>query len=634
MSHRLPVYYLPVTEAVANDFITLGAIPAELIERVALLVMLMAGQSEGALRANLSRALFDLYAQFLGKPKDVVEAQLREIRDAVEPKNFGDLHACLLGQGVRFAPQEKMAARAWCGADGHYNSLFQDRCRDTLTEYEITIEPEVDLDDPEGDNRYGDDEEDGSSDRVRRRVSLRGPLDQARVARAITAASDEHFSMSAYAGTGKTHLLLALAEAGGRYTHLAPRVAHRHAFLHRSGGTGSIKSITLYGLANKMAEDLVRKRSTRWINPPRVEESTWSLERQIAAIGLPSIAGEPPTQVLRKILQIIGAWCFSQDNEINVEHARRFVRIGALEDKAAYVEWAKRVWAEMSASLPTKQERAFTFRLFHLVKWLDVNGADIPRMGTLLLDEAHDLPAPWYSMLRRYAQGWVAMGDPYQCLSGTAPRAPQAKALVMAQSVRTGEQAIPLFRTVLGQHSETLVDDEIRGSRDHVTRYRPYSPTDELPRTGLRVYGSVWRLLEDALRIKNGGGRFRLVQASKEELTKAAQDAILLRQSGDRPQSYQLRQFRTWDALSHYLETSGYANVVRLFERGFNKTKLDELVSSQDANEHGSLNMGMLEHCKIWSSAPLHCRAVASRPHCVRCPRMSETNTSRRSTSQ
>lgn len=597
MSPRLSAYYLPVTETVAREFVEHGTLPGQLIERVAVMVMLMASQSDKVLRANLSRALYDLYDQLLGKPEDVVAAQLQGFHEEVGHQDFDEVQALLLTQGIRFAPREKMVERAWCGADGRYAGHFQDLCCDTLTDYEIVIEPGADSEYPEEDDGYGYEDEE-LSERVRRRVQLRGPRDQERSARAITAASDEHFSMSAYAGTGKTHLLLALAEAGGRYTHLAPTVAHRQAFLQRVGPFRAIKSIALYHLANSMATDLVRKRSTRWINPPRVGETTWSLARQAELVGVPSIAGETPVSTLLTLFRIIRIWCYSEDAEIRVDHVRRALRIGALEDMAAYAEWAWKVWLEMSAALPSSQERPFSFNLFHLVKWLDVNKADIPRMGTLLVDEAHDLPAPWYSMLHRYPEGWVAMGDPYQCLSGRAPRAPYAKALVMAQSVRTGEQTIPLFQKVIDRHSESLVDDDIRGSRDHVTCPRPYRPTDELPHTGLRVYGSVWKMLEDALRIKNGGGQFCWVPASGTELIKAAQDAILLRRSGDRPRSYQLRPFKTWDMLADHLETQGYANVVRLFERGFDEANLDELSKSQSQAEQGVLHLGMLEHCK------------------------------------
>lgn len=595
MSSHLSAYYLPVTQKTAEDFLSHGAVPDQLIERVGLFVMVMASQSQDMLRANLSRALMELHAEFFDKPKDVIEACLLEARNDIQKQDASNIFSSLLDQGIRFAPKTQMDRRAWCGANGRYTEAFQDDCRDTLIDFEITIEPEnTDIND--GDEDW--DEDGVPADRVRRRVMLRGPRDQARAAGAIAAASDEHFTLTAYAGTGKTHLLLALAQAGGRYTHLAPTAAHRQAFLQRVGSAGGMQSVTLYGLATTMANEFVRKGNTRWVNPPRVGDSTWSVARQAEVVGIPSIAGETPAIVLLTIHRIIRIWCFSAENEINVEHALRAAPAGLLDDAAAYVEWANKVWTMMSAPLPARQERVLEFKLYHLVKWLDVSGADIPPMGTLLLDEAHDLPAPWYSLLRRYPQGWVTMGDPYQCLSGRVPQAPHAKALTMTQSVRTGEQAMPLFRSVLDRHSERLVDDVLLGSRDHITRPRTYSPNDELPYAGLRVYGSVWKMLEDALRLKNGSGQFQLVQASEKMLTEAARDTILLRRNGDRPRSYQLRQFRSWDALAYHLESNGHANIARLFDRGFNESHVDELVKSQHEGGQGTLTLGLLEHCK------------------------------------
>lgn len=595
-SSQLSTYYLPVTQKTAEDFLNHDIVPDLLIERIGLFVMLMASQSERALRANLSRALTRLYDDFFDSSADVVEACLREACAEFGQKAVVGISTSLLDQGIRFASEEQMADGAWRGANGRYTHAFQDRCRNTLVDYEITIWPEGEAEDtvPETD----DWEEEIPGGRAQRRVMLRGPRDQARAASAISAASDEHFSMAAYAGTGKTHLLLALAGSGGKYTHLAPTVAHGQAFLRRAGTTGRIRSITLYKLATDMANAFVRSRSTRWVNPPRVGESTWSVSRQVESVGIPSIAGEDIAFVLRKIHRIIDVWCFSAENEITVDHVRRVSQAGLLEEGAAYVAWAQKVWILMSASLPSKQERVFDFKLYHLVKWLDVSGAEIPPMGTLFLDEAHDLPAPWYSMLGRYPQGWVAMGDPYQCLARRVPLAPQAKALTMVQSVRTGEQATPLFQSVIEKHSERLVFDAIVGSRDHVTRPRAYAPNAELPQTGLRVYGSVWKMLEDALRLKSGGARFRFVEASEKELVKAALDAILLRQSHDRPKSYGLRRFKHWDELSHHLESNGHLNVVRLFDRGFRKDNLDELTNSQIEDGQPSLTLGLLEHCK------------------------------------
>jgi hypothetical protein len=597
-SPQLSTYYLPVTLATAEDFLERDIVPGLLIERVGLLVMLMASQSEPALRANLSRALTKLCDDFFDSPLDVVEACLREACAEFGQKTTAEICSILSDQGIRFAPEEQMAGGAWRGANGRYTDAFQDHCRNTLMDYEITVWPEVEDEDCETDleaDDWGGGE--ARSDRAQL-LKLRGPRDQARAASAIAAASDEHFSMTAYAGTGKTHLLLALAQSGGRYTHLAPTAAHRQAFLQRVGAGGGMQSTTLHTLAANMANAHVRKSSTRWVNPPRVGDSTWSLSRQVDFIGLPPIGSQLPSKALVTIYDIVRTWCFSADNEITLEHVRRNSHAGLLEDGSAYLAWARKVWDLMSAPLEAKQERAFNFKLYHLVKWLDVSGADIPPMGTLFLDEAHDLPAPWYSLLRRYSQGWVAMGDPYQCLSGRASQAPQAKALSMVQSVRTGEQAMPLFQSVINRHSERLVDEAIVGSRDHVTRPRAYAPDDELPQSGLRVYGSVWKMLEEALRLKDGSARFRFVEASEKVLIEAARDAILLRRSGDRPRSYQLRPFKNWDELSYDLETGGYANVARLFDRGFNEDHLDELTRSQNTDGRSDLTLGLLEHCK------------------------------------
>lgn len=594
---KISTYYLPVTQKVAEDFLVHGTVPDQLIERVGLFAVMMAGRAGAMSRANLSRALADLYEKFLDTPGDVLEMCLGELRDEIAQQVLTDTLGTLLDRGIRFASGEQMASRAWCGANGRYTEAFQNYCRDTLLDYELIIDTADENEDFEAEDESGGDDETITRP-IRQRLMLRGPKDQARAATAIVAASDEHFTMTAYAGTGKTHLLLALAGGGGAYTHLAPTEAHSQAFTRRVGTSVKIRSMTLFKLATDMAKIFVRNRSTRWVNPPRVASTTWSVSRQVEAVGLPPIPGESTTVTLSNVHRIINKWCFSADREITVEHVRKVISIGQLGDVSAYIAWAQRVWGLMSASLPAQEERAFDFRLYHLVKWLDVSGAEIPPMGMLFLDEAHDLPAPWYSLLRRYPQGWVAMGDPYQCLSGSVPKDPQSKALTMVQSVRTGDQATPLFQSVIDQHSERLVDGAIVGSRDHVTRPRAYAPHHELPATGLRVYGSVWKMLEDALRLRAGNARFQFVQASQNSLIEATHDAILLRRSGDRPKSYELRKFEHWDELSHEIESQGCRYVVRLFDRDFREDNLDELIRGQSDGSQSSLVLGLLEHCK------------------------------------
>lgn len=593
--------YLPVTEAVADAFVEQGLTPALPIEWASVWALLAVLGRDRISHAELLRYVSELHALFAMETAVSAEARLGQLRQRCTIEDWTASKRRLLDQGIVFAPEDCMAEQAWRDAEGRFSGDFQQRCSEWLQDYEIDLRPLAQADASDADLADGLDDgpevPEASGQSPWRRV-MHGPGDQARVVRAIMATPDEHFSMAAYAGTGKTHLLLALAEAGGRYTHLAPTAAHRQALIQRLGTAGTIHSITLYDLANTMAAGLVRAQDTRWQSPPRVGQSTWSVARQAEYLGIPAIGEATPASTLLLLFRLIRHWCFSQDPAIELVHARRVSPLASAEDLAACVAWATKVWEAMLAPRSARQERVFSLNLFHLVKWLDVAGAGIPPMGTLLLDEAHDLPGPWYALLRRYPQGWVTMGDPYQCLSGSVPHAPHAKALVMAQSVRAGEQVTPIMQQVLERHSEVLVHDLIRGSREHVTRPCRYGEGDALPDEGLRAYGRIWTLLEDALWLNSRQGRFRLIKASETELVQMVKDAMLLRRHGDLPKSYKLRAFRNWPMLAQHLETLGHGRVLRMFDRGFDDRHLASLIASQRPADDGALTMGLLEHCK------------------------------------
>lgn len=593
--------YLPVTETVAQAFVAEGRVPGLPVEWAALWVMMAARGGQGLSHAGVLRYLGEAHDLFLAQSQPEAEARLLQARLELNSQDWSGLRQALLEQGLLFAPDACMAEQAWRGVDGRLSPLFQSCCQELMFDYELPAIPATGPDGDDVEPAAGSDAEEDTAIRAaspRRPERLHGPDDQARAVRAVMATPDEHFSMAAYAGTGKTHVLLALAQAGAAYTHLAPTVAHRQALMHRIGGGSAIRSITLSELARSMAEAHVRARSPGRPAVPRVGQSHWSLARQADYLGLPAMAGQTPAATLLLVFQIIRRWCFSDEATLGLDHGRRVLTMGSAEDLALCLEWARKVWALMSAPPAGRQERVFSFHLFHLVKWLDVAGAAIPPMGTLLLDEAHDLPAPWHALLRRYPQGWVAMGDPYQCLSGPAPSAPHAKALVMTQSVRSGEQVTPLFQQVLNQHSQILVPDLIRGSREHTTLPRRYGAGNERPEQGLRVYGQVWSLLEEALWLKSRQARFRLIKASELELVQAVKDAMLLRRHGDVPKSYRLRAFRSWSMLAGHLELNGHAPVARLFDRGFDDRHLEALIASQDDGGDSGLTLGLLEHCK------------------------------------
>lgn len=592
MTLQATPYYLPMTRAAAEAFLAEGQGPSLPVERAGLVGVLLASSPDGIERGALSRAITDAERLFVGfaQAGSGADAEaLIQLRAALSRLPRAQLEETLQERGIEFAPDEHMAARAWCGADGRYSDAFQERCRDTLVEFTVCPADAGD----ETDTRLDDMEAEGPPPRQR---ILRGTSDQARVAHALAAAPDEHFELRAYAGSGKTHLALALAAQSRRCVHLAAHKASQEAFALRGGSTG-IQSLTVARFVTELAAEQRRIGRARLRRPLRLQASVLSLEAQAQLAGLPSVASEPPHRVLAKILHALRRWCYSDKAAVATEH---FDAIGiSPADKPVYAALAQRFWEQMFEANGNSTDQPYTLHTYHLIKWLDLLQAQIPSMGTILVDESHDLPAPMFALLDRYVDGWIVMGDPYQAVQRRAPRAIHAKALTMAQSVRTGRQVMPLIQSVLDLHGEQLVDDAIAGSRDHITRQRVYARQDTLPSAGLRVYGTEWQMLEDALRIKEAGGSYWFLPASAHYLRRSVTDAIELFKFGATPKhQFHLAPFREWSMLAQHLADIGQHRIARLFERGFGLGNLDALFGAAAPEGTGSITLGLLEHCK------------------------------------
>lgn len=590
MSHQ--PYYLPVSRHTAEQFLSTGSVPDTLIERVGLLAMLAVVGRPGMGRHALGRLIAEADASLWRVDAGEVALQLQSIKSNVKDVQQDNVEALLAEQGVEFASEEKLSAGLWRGMNGRYTPAFQEACRDTLQEFDFALECGSRA---EADKVYED--TDTSIVPVRQWARSSGTRDQVVITQAFAADPDEHFALTAYAGSGKTHLLFALAGTGIECTHLAPTNAHQFAFRQRVGSAG-VESKTLYELAMTIASRFFQQRGTRWAKPPQVRDSNWPFARQADVAGLSSIDGVEPYVVLRGVHATLRAWCYSQDEEVGLHHLPRSLSLLSVSEKNVYISYARRVWDLMFPANNPGSEQIFSIKLYHVVKWLGLAGACIPPMGTLLVDEAHDLPGCWYHLLDRYPHGWVMMADPYQSTASRTFEVGRAKKFGMVQSVRTGEQAMPFVRGVLAHHSQELVTAPIVGSRDHVTRPKLYDQKAELPEQGLRVYGSEWFMLADALRLKDAGASFRFVPASGDQLHKAVRDAISLRKYRERPKSYGLRGFTAWSELADYFAEIGCPSVARLFNRGFDVPNLDELFQAQSTNGEQAVLLGMLDHCK------------------------------------
>jgi hypothetical protein len=590
-SSGLATFYLPITKSAVAVFLKEGEAPPLVIERAALFVLLHIAERGSEALGTMARLLADADEMFAPpRPAVEVEAFLRIRLDECAP-DADKLHALIAEHGVMFASETQMASREWCAGTGRYTDAFQHYCRDTLIEFDLRLTRE----EPPATEREG--EEDALPRHFYKR--LRGTTDQARIAHAFTAAPDELFSLDAYAGSGKTHLLLDLAGSGGRFTHLAAHKASKYGLTLRAQ-LGGLRSITLWSLAHRMSKDHAW-RTGRYApdQEPRVRRSKYShVPTRAERGGVPSLSGRTPAAVLARTFSIINRWCWSDRPHLSPDDLTDTDRAGPLA--AAYLSIAQQVWESMFAPAGNPVSGLYDLNLQHLVKWLDVEGASIPtHLGALVVDEAHDLPAPWRSMLESYPGGVLLMGDPYQRLGPTRAIFKRSKQLTMFQSVRTGEQVMPMIRSVLQLHSELLMNGQIIGSRDHITRSKIYRDKSELPATGLHAYGSPWTLLANALRYLSAGVNFGILPASADLVHRFASDAIELRAGRKRPEHYDLREFDIWEELAAQLEKLGLGAVARLFERSFGHEHLAHLLACATPPEDSpQVLLGLHKHCR------------------------------------
>lgn len=585
-------FFLPVAHATATDFFEHALVPSLPIERAALFVCMLLIDSP-AEHAALERLLVNSEAVFADN-EAAGRAQLLQLLAQKNNWTIKDVVQVLANAALTFAPQEKMFSRAWADSDGRYSFEFQSSCRGTLDEMDVYFHPA---------NHDGEDEEEeapvaGRTPRVRPIVvRINGTREQTVVANVIASARDEHIAVNAYAGTGKTHLIHTLASSlGNAITYIAPSQAHLYGFhAHAASGAHNVRVTTLWQLAHDLCR--VHARTLGLNHAPRHVRSLLNSSQQAEIAGIEAIAGTGKEWVLQTVLRAINRWCHSGDDEMadrHFQHAREIMP----EQRMQYRQAAMRVWAAMF-NRPPRTSPSFDMNINHLAKWLVQSNAQIPALfGMLMVDEAHDLQPAWAHLFFRYAGGCVLLGDPHQRLQGMATRAPHAKPVTMAHSMRMGLGADSLVQRTLAMAPRAAIDEAFAGSRQHITRQHLYSTTSELPEDGLRIYGSEWALLADALRLRDAGTSFRILPASTRELQRLIPAAVSLFRYGDAYRGMQINGQRSWAGVVDSLEKQGRQDVVRLFERGFNDQHLRELLAAETAEGEVAVTLALIDHAK------------------------------------
>ncbi|MDC8744690.1 hypothetical protein [Xanthomonas campestris] len=578
------LFYLPLSAESLSTFVETKAPFHEPIEATALFAALSHLRKPGPL-AGLDRLIHEAFPLFQQDPgrghQELLLAWARSGHLSVE-----NVIEDLSDHEMTLASHELMSTRKWLSGDGGYSFEFQSFCSLRLKDFEISFQ--------RTDIAYEEDADDNTPKPApQRTVSRKGTRDQAVVANIVSSAPEERIAIDAYAGTGKTFLVHAIQDRlPGGFTYVAPSKAQIYGY--QVAGNSSATSATLNSLVWNLMHQHARETGLAFV--PSMGDAECSLTEQAQIAGISSIGNAAPNVVMQRLNIAIRAWCYSDDTSI---HQRHFLRSGVRisNEMTAYIAAAERLWQAMFTASPRKGR---VFELWHLqvAKWLVLCRAQpSASFGTLLVDEAHDLPPVWHSLFGAYQGGCILMGDPHQKLRGQINRPDRFQTTHMHTSLRIGVGADRVVEAALQLVPERRMA-EFQSAGDHATRLRYYDQPNAMPPHGLRLYGNEWAMLAAALRLKAEKSPLSCLPTSLETLERSVRNALVLFSGRETWQGFQVNGCSDLNSLIQKFQQQNLQSIVRLFERGFDEADLADLVSYAKQHVTHALTLGLIDHAK------------------------------------
>lgn len=582
-----PAYFLPLTQTALCAFLDTTQIPATALERAGLFAAALC-QTSTQHRAALTRLIDQACALFAAQP-DAADAQFVAVARGLPADSDAWLQA-LATQGVLLGPDEIVAQFCVASAEAYPVDLFQAACQTTLEPHTIRFYTDAAVDADLHEAPAGDAPQAPAF--VERTHDY--TAEQARALRAIVANDDEHIDLDAYAGAGKTHLILQLLDsATRRYTYIAPRPSQVQAFRRRLSGALPVEILSQISFANQIAGSAFRLGTLGTAFRPTFQISKASFRDIAQRIGLQPIGNQPPASVLRVAFDGIAAWCRSPSPRLEPRH---FVRAlpWAMIDAAPYIAAAEHVWRCMFDPVLQKTP-LLSLNIDHLGKWLALHNARIPTSwGTLLIDEGHDMSPAWKALLSGYEGSVISLGDPNQRLVGTAPRFATGMKLEIAQSVRQGRRVEQLVNDTVALDATGYFEGPFEGSADQPTLAHTYTRWDDVPDSGARVYGNPWRLLEEAQRLAAAGVTFGVhpdtLASVGREVNRGEEAYREMTSHGGSSQR--------WEALLAECTAQEMPQIPRMFMRGYNRERFIELGQRLAEYHAAPLQLMLVEHAK------------------------------------
>lgn len=409
---------------------------------------------------------------------------------------------------------------------------------------------------------------------------------------------DEDLDVQALAGTGKTFMIEQMVDTLNRFNPivLAMTWVQLEALKKR---IKSIKGMTFGAFAEDcLSRDLsipYRKSAQRRNMRDQVDEA--EIVKRLDLRRVPGFTDRQLGQVCR---QTVMRFCMGPDASFQEVHLPNLGPNVTRIVKEIILENACRLWQETIAS-PDSSGFQLPIRGYHRIKQMSLScGARIASEVThVIIDEAHDMPAPLVQFLDRCNVPVITLGDVCQRLDGhLIRRSMNIRKREVFHSVRSGREVEHAINALIDRNPVVDVHP-LEGSRQRRTKTVFYDKATIPSEPTVILVGSEWGMFEWFQRLSSSGAKFSLLDGSKLGFRQFVTDAITLFKERIRPTRNALFRFHNWEELFHAFHEKDLAfdRVCRMLEQGYTTNDFERAYSAVSEGSAPYM-LGKVEHAK------------------------------------
>jgi len=424
--------------------------------------------------------------------------------------------------------------------------------------------------------------------------------DQARILQIYLADKEESLDIQGFAGTGKTHLISAIANASDpKSLVIAAQTTSQLDALRPKLGN-SYQYMTFGALANtSLRSNLFERKSfAQFRTSLDYKTSNKELFQKLNMASVGTMTNEWTAYAVNATVR---SFCFSGANVFSEKNIPSYLTLSQ-EETAAIISMAERLWFITINPAPDDTQPV-PLRSFHSIKQLSLLGEGlVGKYSTIIVDESHDLTIPMRQVLSQSKQAILSFGDRFQNLK--APVFQQSltpekiRQREMSQSFRVGKTANDLYNEILDTHPVPAVS-AFEGTNKTDTLIQPYEQftIPEKPTTFLST--DLWKTFKLVIDLHKLGANFYILRNTLLQLKQLISQCIELHMSYPvHNRHHLLRKINNWNDLLSSLNTETYQLLDSLFSNGFNHQQWEDICEKASIKSKRSYIVGLIEHSR------------------------------------